>query len=242
MFGSPTSLIDAIMFSIAPIANDFPRLMLSAIVPPKFSLCKSVNGPSLAGENGNRFLTLPIKFSAAAVTLLAAALIPSAIILTILLPAFLNADPMFVTTFSAPVIPVETALLTPLIALDTIPRKELKMFDIVFLIPFTTDVIVERMPFQMLEIVERTEFITLEITERIALNTVVTTLLTLFTTVVITFLIVFQIDDTVLDTFPRILLIVLSIFPKTPFTVPHIPPNVLDKNESIAFQMFCSKS
>src|SRR5690625_217265 len=167
------------------------------IVPPKFNLSKSLNGPSLAGENGRKSLTFPTKFLAASFTFPAAALIPSAIISGIFLPALMNLPNIPVTASYAPVIPFLTAFLTLLIAPLTIPDKELNIFEIVDLIELTTLDTVDLILFHIEETVELILFITDDITDFIAFHTDETTDLILFTTDETTDFIVFHIEETV---------------------------------------------
>src|SRR5690625_1774430 len=147
-----------------------PRLILSAIVPPKFSLFKSRKGPSLAGEKGKKLRIALVTFPIASLTCPIAPLMPSAIDVTILRPASLKLPKILVTALYAPLIPFETALRTALKAFDTIPRNEPK-----------TLLILLRMLLIMLDIVFRT-----------ALNALVTTDFMLFKTFEKMFLIKFQ--------------------------------------------------
>src|SRR5690606_28114325 len=118
--------------------------------------------------------------------------IPSAMLVTILLPASLKRPKKFLTVLQADVIPFETALLTLPNALDTIPGSELNIFDIVFLMPFTILDIVLLIPFQMFEITLRIAFMTVLIIFLMKLKPVDTTFLAAFTPLVNIDLTVFQ--------------------------------------------------
>src|SRR5699024_9111891 len=81
------------------------------------------------GENGKKSRILPATFFTASVTLPIAPLIPSAIEVTIFLPASLNLPKNPLTALNAPLIPDRTAFFTPLNALDTIPFSPLNMLE-----------------------------------------------------------------------------------------------------------------
>src|SRR5690625_477337 len=203
--GSISSLNASVRLSISLIGFLLPFLMFSAMELVIPGCIMSRNAPFLAGENGRKSRILDVTLPIASVTLLIAPLIPSAIDVTMFFPAFLKLPIIFLITLSAPLIPFETAFLTPLIAPVTMPFNELNMLDMVLFIPLTTDVIVDLMPFQMVVITLRTAFITVVMFERIALNTEVTTDFTAFTTVVITLFIPFQtVDITLLIVFQTV--------------------------------------
>src|SRR5690606_476414 len=199
--------------SIALAISFSPFKIPALIVSPHFTSIMSINGPSFGGENGKKLRTLCATLLIALVTFEIALFIPSAIEVTIFLPALKNLFLIFRTISSALLIPLRTASLTRLNALLTMPRRELKMFDTVFLILFTTLETVDLIPFQIFEIIERTVFITLDMMLRIKLNPVCTTFLTRLTPVVKIFFTKFQaVCITFLKRLPNVLA-TLTIFP-----------------------------
>src|SRR5690606_11229201 len=144
--------------SIALAISFSPFKIPALIVSPHFTSMLSINGPSFGGENGKKLRTLCATLLIALVTFEIALYIPLAIEVTIFLPALKNLFLLFRTISNARLIPLRTASLTRLNALLTMPRRELKMFLMVFLIPFTTFETTFLMPFQMFEITLRIAF------------------------------------------------------------------------------------
>src|SRR5699024_3548462 len=157
----------------------------------------SLSAPSFAGLNGRKSRIFSVTFPIASLTFPIAPFIPSAILPAMFLPAFRNLPNIPLMVFKAPVIPFLTALFTRLNALDTTPRKELKIFLTVFLIWLRIFLITFMIAFQILEITERILDKTDCIVLLIEFQILETKLLTLFRTPRITFMIAFQMLETV---------------------------------------------
>src|SRR5699024_6737574 len=176
----------------------------------------SLSAPSFAGLNGRKSRIFSVTFPIASLTFPIAPFIPSAILPAMFLPAFRNLPNIPLMVFKAPVIPFLTALFTRLNALDTTPRKELKIFLTVFLIWLRIFLITFMIAFQILEITERildkTDCIVLLIEFQILetkLLTLFIILLTLFFTALNAFDTVERTADVALRNKPVILLHIL---------------------------------